>query len=200
MSLRLLSGLLLLMQTGRVYLPIDMTLCEQVRVSLGQTKQDVRNALAVCCRFSNPQFPSPNGTEEYVNEITFESKDGSRSCSGTLMFDGADKLVYAQRDFAFLGSDARAPELAHAFTMALSSLLPGPSTKISGSDVKSAVAMLSANISSGPKGSQNTYFLTVGERTLRFVVNDNTTVNTFEVAEEIGDIDKWDTKSELIKK
>lgn len=74
-----------------------MVLCENIRVSLGQTKQQVRNALAVCCRLQNEQIKDNRITD--TDELFFQSKEDTHGCVGSLLFDATAKLVYASRLF-----------------------------------------------------------------------------------------------------
>src|SRR5690242_15801940 len=72
--------------------PPDLAVCEDTRVSLGETKQQVRTSLSVCCRFKNKQFDQ----KEYPNQIVFEANREGVTCSGFLLFDSSEKLAFAE--------------------------------------------------------------------------------------------------------
>lgn len=179
----------------------NMVVCENTSVSLGQTKQQVRNALAVCCRLNNNRIDLPDGTREQPNQIVFEANRAG-ACSGSLVFDTAEKLVYVQRDLEQFDGGSSALSLAHTLTEGISSLLPNPVVKpdIGTNTVKSELVNVELHIAAGPLGSLNTLFFTVAGRTLRFEVNDVTQLKLAVVAEEIGELRKGDLKSVPIRK
>lgn len=74
----------------------NMVLCEDTRVTLGQTKQQVRSALSMCCRI---QQDGPR--------MLYVAREGANICSGSLWFEG-ENLVYAKRVFD-AGSNATTP-------------------------------------------------------------------------------------------
>ena len=179
----------------------NMVLCEDTRVSLGQSKQQVRNALAVCCRLSNNRIDQKEGTIEFPNQIVFEANRAG-TCSGSVLFDTAEKLVYAQRDFGQFNEGDSVLGLAHALTEAISGILPRPASKpgAQGGTLTFADAKIELHAAAGPLGSQNTLFITVAGRTLRFTVNDATQIKLVVVEEEIGDLSKGDFKSVSVPK
>ena len=193
--------LLTLRTTNAQELP-NMVLCENTQVSLGQSKQQVRTALAVCCRLKNNRLDFPDGTaSEQPNQISFEANRVG-TCSGSVLFDTAEKLVYAQRDLGQFNEGESTLGLAHALTEGISNLLPNRTTNLGGQNgtVTNALANVELHVTAGPVGSQNTLFVSVVGRTLRFEVLDFAQVKLVVVQEEIGDLRKGDLRSVPIRK
>src|ERR1700722_17745710 len=108
----------------------SLTVCEDAYVSLQQTKQEVRSALAVCCRLAYADFPSGtikdiSGPAQDLNQIDFEAKEVGGTCSGTVMFNNAEKLVFAKRQLAIVEGNSPALALGQAIEKGLDALLPG---------------------------------------------------------------------------
>ena len=74
-----------------------MVLCENIRVSLGQSKRQVRDALAVCCRLQVEHVK--NNWMADTDQLFFQSTGGTDGCVGSLLFDATGKLAYASRVF-----------------------------------------------------------------------------------------------------
>lgn len=184
----------------------NMVICENTRVGLGQTKQQVRNALAVCCRFNSANFFDI----EYPNQIVFEANRAGGACSGMLLFDTSEKLVFAQREMGQFDESSSPLGLARALTEAINNLLPNPPAKLDVRDdktIKIGVANVELHVTAERLGSVNTLFITFGERRLRLVVADKTRLDRSDkrlevasVEEEIGDMGNGDMKSVPIRK
>jgi hypothetical protein len=140
----------------------ELVICEDSRVTLGESKQDVREALSSCCRRNSlPAFLNDDR-----NQIDFESKDGSRKCQGELLFDGAERLVFAIRNFTYDPLDAAT--LADNLFQALDRLLQGERIQESSTwKNKSGLGRLSLEKLSGPKGSLNELQIEIGAHLLR---------------------------------
>lgn len=184
------SLLVLLAIAGQADSPPELGVCEDARVSLGQSKQDVRNALSVCCRVlaDLPAFLKDD------NQINFESKDGSRKCEGNLSFDAEERLVYASRTFPYNPLDA--VTLADSIFQAVDRILQGSSvrtTKSNGWTTKSAPGAISLGKYSQPQGFTNEVELAFGDH--RVILRGSPSGESFphfvSISEEIGDIFKW---------
>src|SRR5271155_632913 len=119
LSLMLLAAAL----TGYAQAPPDskpeLVVCEEARVTLLESKQDVNAALSVCCRRNRlPAFLNDDR-----NQIDFESRDGGHKCEGELLFDGQERLVFAIRNFTYDPLDAAT--LADNLFQAVDRLLQG---------------------------------------------------------------------------
>jgi len=93
----LLVSMCILGRTAHADEQPNMVLCENTRVSLGQSKQQVRTTLAVCCRLQIEQVK--NNWMADTDQLLFQSKEGTNGCVGSLLFDATEKLVYASRIF-----------------------------------------------------------------------------------------------------
>src|SRR5437868_4030000 len=93
----MLIGLALLQAAAPKAIPPSLAVCNEVRIELGQTKVDVRNALVICCNLKTVRFPTGTETKEYPNQIRYEGKGGTQICNGGLFFDGSEKLIYVER-------------------------------------------------------------------------------------------------------
>ena len=140
----------------------DLVVCEDARVTLGESKQDVSDALAVCCRRNRlPAFLNDDR-----NQIDFESRDGSRKCEGELLFDGQERLVFAIRNFTNDPLDAAT--LADNLFQAVDRLLQGEPVQDSVTwENKSSTGRISLGKLSGPKGSLNELQIEIGAHLLR---------------------------------
>jgi hypothetical protein len=140
----------------------ELVVCEDARVTLGESKQDVNGALSVCCRRNRlPAFLNDDR-----NQIDFESRDGSRKCEGELLFDGQERLVFAIRNFTYDPLDAAT--LADNLFQAVDRLLQGqPGQESVTWKNKSSEGRISLGKLSGPKGSLNELQLEIGTHLLR---------------------------------
>lgn len=140
----------------------ELVVCEDARVTLGESKQDVRDALSACCRRNSlPAFLNDDH-----NQIDFESKDGSHKCEGELLFDGQERLVFAIRNFTYDPLDAAT--LADNLFQAVDRLLQGePVQETITWKNKSATGRISLGKLSGPKGSLNELQIEIGAHLLR---------------------------------
>jgi hypothetical protein len=140
----------------------EIVICEDARVTLGESKQGVRDALSLCCRRNSlPAFLNDDR-----NQIDFESKDGSRKCAGELLFDGQELLVFAIRNFTYDPLDAAT--LADNLFQAVDRLLHGEPVQdgITWKN-KSATGRIGLGKLSGPKGSLNELQIEIGAHLLR---------------------------------
>ncbi len=140
----------------------ELVVCEGARVTLGESKQVVGNALSVCCRRNRlPAFLNDDR-----NQIDFESRDGSRKCTGELLFDGEERLVFAIRNFTNDPLDAAT--LADNLFQAVDRLLQGEPVQESITwKNKSAAGRIGLGKLSGPKGSLNELQIEIGAHLLR---------------------------------
>jgi hypothetical protein len=162
LSLMLLAAAL----TGYAQAPpasqADLVVCEDARVTLLESKQEVNAALSVCCRRNRlPAFLNDDR-----NQIDFESRDGSHKCEGELLFDGEERLVFAIRNFTYDPLDAAT--LADNLFQAVDRLLQGEPVQEGVTwKNKSADGRISLGKLSGPKGSLNELQLEIGAHLLR---------------------------------
>jgi hypothetical protein len=140
----------------------DLVVCEVARVTLGESKQEVSDALSVCCRRNRlPAFLNDDH-----NQIDFESRDGSRKCQGELLFDGQERLVFAIRNFTYDPLDAAT--LADNLFQAVDRLLLGEPVQDGVTwKNKSSAGRISLGKLSGPKGSLNELQIEIGAHLLR---------------------------------
>lgn len=154
---------LLSVRAARAQEQPNLLLCEDTRVSLGHSKQQVKNTLEICCRFHNAHLPGKDGPREYPSQILFEAREGAGSCSGMVLFDTSDRLVYAERIFFGYGNEESTEQtLAQALFKAVRSLFTNPATTIDGAAYQDAMAQLVSMAS----GEQRNLQLAVGARML----------------------------------
>jgi hypothetical protein len=180
---------------------LPLTVCEGASISLGQTKQEVRKALTVCCRYKNSQFKGKNGEVEYPNQIVFEADRADRTCTGAVLFDKAETAVFASRDLGQFDESSDGLSFARALTEAMNSLLPVAKTPGEQDTIKVADVTTFLVISAGPTGSSKELSFTVQGHTLRLRLGDSSKhPSDVLLTEEIGDIYKWDRTSVPLKK
>src|SRR5262249_4986799 len=134
---------------------------------------EVRSVLAICCNVKNGEAPRIKGIEgpaQDLNQFVFEGKGSNSSCYGFLSFDRDERLVFVSRDLATVEGSAAAEELSHAVEIGLAMLVPGPSTTDRYGASKFAEARLQISMS-GVSYAPNTFFISVGERTLRLTTS-----------------------------
>lgn len=204
-----------------IYLPVSMSLllsvrtmhaqeqpslvvCEDVRVSLGQTKQQVKNALSVCCHYENMQNKNKDGVvvTEYPNEILFRASRTGVSCTGDAMFDASEKLVFAERIEEFY-KDSNAFDFAHALTEAISRLLPNPPPNAVAANKEETSRIATAQVQLDTYDShQKNLFVTVGGHALMMMIVDDSERHpgVISIFWQIGNVQKWDQTAVPVKK
>jgi hypothetical protein len=177
-----------------------LSVCEDTSVTVGQTKQQVREALSVCCSFKTVEL---SGTE-YPNQMLFSSKQqGGSECTGSLLFGSDEKLVFAYREVGQFNEHVDSVSFVQLLTKAVNRLFPSTSVPVKvepNGTTRVAPSNIELSVLSGPAGSQKTIFVTVGDRTLRIELDDYAKDTSVFVREEIGDMRKYDAKSLAGKK
>jgi len=175
----------------------DLGICGDGGVSLGQSKEQVGNALAICCTIKHP-FVGKDESREYSNQITFEARLRGSACQGLLLFDRTEKLVYAQRQWGEFAETANPLDLARAFVQAINHLLPAR-TSIPGSDEALATSDALIGLTTSARGSSTVQF-TVGKRTVEVYLDEASRSPFVLVTEQVGDINKWDRATVSVRK
>lgn len=167
----------------------DVAVCDDTRVALGMTKQDVRNTLTLCCRVSTPVLID----QEQSGWLAFKPKRERQAlCEGAVSFDVTGKLVYAKREpGTYRGNDDGLGFTGSLFKI-VSDFLP-QSVKIDlyGTS-RIGAAQIQLNVRSGPKGSSSTLRIVINDRIARIQLLEYGVQNDVIVSEEIGDFTKTD--------
>ncbi len=159
----------------------DIAVCEDARVSLGQTKQEVHSAVSLCCRIEQP------GADANAFRITGRQDS---TCVNFVRFDGTGKLAWASHGGVSY-QNAATLALWNDLVHAIGDLLRDAPTSAPSSGTTSRATVANVELSTSYQRADfgtTAIFIQVGPRIVSIQLQEAGTVKMTDVSEEIGDM------------